>query len=436
MIVIFLLAALFSGCTNMSASKQREIIALWARLLQQPLTDCCGHSAAYQLQESEGSWRLVANEASWQELFAAVGLEYTTSLNEHVSLSLEASSMEEMRLQLAQLAEVSSSITPHSIKNRAVLKIMRPNHVPAQLLATQLQSSFNPLVRPCYVGTDPNHNLLFLRGGATTVDGLLRQAKQIDQPPQTILLEIVLVNQRTIDEWQMQPSATFKQGPITLDLFPEAATLIGATAPATGGGGKVQISVVDKAQHPSSISVNIDRFLQDGRSFMTREINNMVSKPQLAVLGGSTATLHIGSTGYRVFAEESPAQSTSIATRALPVGTSISITPLPLGRGDIDLDISVDASRFIFNATLVVNRNYINSSAKVRLHPGEAVHISGLRLFKHSSELRTFSWLRNVPWLGSWLGDIVESGTSEAYDVFIFAHAPRQSPSLRGRAVL
>jgi len=432
----FLLACILGGCTNISAAKQREILALWSALLQHPVTDSGAKEEHYQLQQCESCCTLIAHEASWQELFDSVGLQAIDPSQERVSLSLEASSMESLRAQLQDLSTLARSTEVPQASRRSIVKILRPNHIPATLLAQQLQSSFNHKICPCYVGTDPNHNLLFLRGPATNVANLIRELQQLDVPPTTILLEVVLLSQRVIDEWQMQPSASFKQGPIALDLFPQAAAIIGDKVPETAGGGKLQIAVVDRAKHPSAVSVNISNFLQDGRSFSTKEISNSISRPHLAVLGGSTAKLHIGNTGYRVFAEESPAQSTSIATRALPVGTSISVTPQELGDGEIELALSVEASRFIFNATLLANRNYSSSTVKLRVRPREAVHIAGLRLFKQRSELRTFSLLRSLPWLGSWLGDIAETNKAEAYDVFIFAHAPRGTAQLRGPADL
>ncbi|MBK8803084.1 MAG: hypothetical protein IPN71_13715 [Fibrobacteres bacterium] len=278
-----------------------------------------------------------------------------------------------------------------------VLKHMKAEEVMDALPPNALRNAQLKLVK--------SHNAIMVLGARDAIDGIRRFAESIDFPVPQILIEALVV-----------------------DINMDKVRSIGARAfLGKGGGGSNSRSIYPNFEqifgqkHLSDelsaypglrdvVTLPKDFFLKVSAMEQER-ILEIRSRPQVATLNGSEATINIGQTQYFLLKSETnlpQTNGTSTQTterfEKIQADVTLTVTPYVTGKGEITCDIVPDFSEpeGSFDSKTPPTINHRRLKSKVRLREGETIILGGLVKESNNKVYDQVPILGSIPVLG-WL---------------------------------
>jgi type II secretory pathway component GspD/PulD (secretin) len=271
-----------------------------------------------------------------------------------------------------------------------VLKHLRVDDVSELLPST--------LTKDAQIKVVKSQNALMVLGSYEVITGIGQYVDQIDRPIAQILIEalVVDVDMDRIRQYGVDLFlADFKKVPSTEYIYPNVDQVLNKERSQSILSGIPGLR--DVVSLPKNFVAKVEALEQD-------KVLKIRSRPQIATLNGSEATITVGQTQYFLLKQETDFnQGNGVTSRTserfekIEANVTLTVTPFVTGEGEITCDIVPDFSEpegsFDSKTPPTLNRRQLRS--KVRLRDGETIVLGGL--VKESTNRTT----RQVPFLGS-----------------------------------
>lgn len=262
------------------------------------------------------------------------------------------------------------------------------------------------VVRNAQLKLVKSHNGIMVMGSREAIDGIRQFVESVDFPVPQILIEALVVDVnmdkvRNIGAKAFLGSAG--KGSNSRNIYPSFEQIFdqndGNAVLAAMGGLKDVVSL------PKDFFVKISAMEQE-------KILEIRSRPQIATLNGSEATINIGQTQYFLLKSETDLpQSTGGTTvqttqrfEKIEANVTLTVTPFVTGKGEITCDIVPDFSEpeGSFDANTPPTINHRRLKSKIRLRQGETIVLGGLIKESNNKVHDQVPILGSIPVLG-WL---------------------------------
>lgn len=250
-----------------------------------------------------------------------------------------------------------------------------------------------------------NHNAIMVLGARDAIDGVRQFVQSVDFPVPQILIEALVVDVdmdkiRNIGVKAFLGSSG--KGSNSRNVYPSFEQIFDKND------GDAVLSAIpglrDVVTLPKDFFVKINAMEQE-------KILDIRSRPQVATLNGSEATINIGQTQYFLLnSETNMAQTggTTVSTtqrfEKIEANVTLTVTPYVTGKGEITCDIVPDFSEpeGSFDAKTPPTINHRKLKSKVRLREGETIVLGGLVKESANKVYDQVPLLGSIPILG-WL---------------------------------
>jgi type II secretory pathway component GspD/PulD (secretin) len=270
-----------------------------------------------------------------------------------------------------------------------------------------------------------SQNAIMAMGTYEVIDGLAQYIAQIDLPVPQILIEALVVD---VDMDKIRQYG--------VDLFLGDYTKVTSSEHLYPNFDQVlnkqrSQSVVDAIPGIRDIVSLPKNFVAQVQAMEQEKVLKIKSRPQIATLNGSEATITVGQTQYFLLNSETDySQVAGVASKTtqhfekIDANVTLTVTPFVTGQGEITCDIVPDFSEpegsFDSKTPPTLNRRILKS--KVRLRDGETIVLGGLVKESVNRTSRQVPFLGSIPILG-WLFKNYNSVTSRSQlMIFVTPH--------------
>jgi type II secretory pathway component GspD/PulD (secretin) len=243
-----------------------------------------------------------------------------------------------------------------------------------------------------------SQNAIMAMGTYEVLDGISQFISQVDLPVPQILIEalVVDVDMDKIRQYGVDMFlGDYRKVPSSENIYP----------------GIEQVLNKDRSQDIVDAIPGVRKIVSLPKNFVAKvealeqeKALKIRSRPQIATLNGSEATITVGQTQYFLLKTETDISQVNAVTartterfEKIEANVTLTVTPYVTGKGEITCDITPDFSEpegsFDARVPPTLNRRVLKS--KVRLRDGETIVLGGL--VKESVNRTT----RQVPFFGS-----------------------------------
>lgn len=230
-----------------------------------------------------------------------------------------------------------------------------------------------------YLRADRENNALVVTGSPALVERLRQDLEKLDLSRPQVRVEAQVYEISSADDARIALQATYSSDDETESINPDAGLVSVKIAPG----------------QTRAFSASLEALLTKGRA-------RLAAQPYVVVTSGSTGTMFLGQNRFlRVLRRNRNGQQQVQALR-LPIGTTLTVTPSVGHENDILLDVNPQVSTVdsVEPGTGLPLLGIRETSAFVRLRPGEGVIIAGLDSDLKFETRRRVSPLRRIPFIG------------------------------------
>jgi type II secretory pathway component GspD/PulD (secretin) len=270
-----------------------------------------------------------------------------------------------------------------------------------------------------------SQNAIMVMGTYETIDGLTQYITQIDLPVAQILIEALVVDV-DMDRIRQYGVDMFlgdaKRVSSTEHIYPNIDQVLNKDR---------SQSIVDAIPGIRDIISLPKNFVAKIEALEQEKALKIRSRPQIATLNGSEATITVGQTQYFLLKSETDySQAVGVTNKTterfekIEANVTLTVTPFVTGKGEITCDIVPDFSEpegsFDSRTPPTLNRRLLKS--KVRLRDGETIVLGGLVKESVNRTTRQVPFFGSIPVLG-WLFKNNSSVTSRSQlMIFVTPH--------------
>jgi type II secretory pathway component GspD/PulD (secretin) len=270
-----------------------------------------------------------------------------------------------------------------------------------------------------------SQNAIMVMGTYETIDGLSQYIAQVDLPVPQILIEALVVDvdmdrirQYGVDLFM----GDYKKVASTEHIYPNIDQVFNkdrsqAVVEALPG-------IRDIVSLPKNFVAKVEALEQE-KALKIR------SRPQIATLNGSEATITVGQTQYFLLKSETDygqvqgvTAKTSEHFEKIEANVTLTVTPFVTGQGEITCDIVPDFSEpegsFDSRTPPTLNRRVLKS--KVRLRDGETIVLGGLVKESVNRTTRQVPFLGSIPLLGWLFKNVSDVKSRSQLMIFVTPH--------------
>ncbi len=250
-----------------------------------------------------------------------------------------------------------------------------------------------------------SHNGIMVLGSRESIEGIRQFVESVDFPVPQILIEALVVDVN-MDKIRAIGATAFLgeagKGSNSRAIYPNFEQIFNRD-----DGNAVLAAIPgirDVVTLPKDFFVKISAMEQE-------KLLEIRSRPQVATLNGSEATISIGQTQYFLLKTETDLSSTTGNTvqtsqrfEKIQADVTLTVTPYVTGKGEITCDIVPDFSEpeGSFDANTPPTINHRKLKSKVRLREGETIVLGGLVKETNNNVYSQVPLLGSIPILG-WL---------------------------------
>ncbi len=270
-----------------------------------------------------------------------------------------------------------------------------------------------------------SQNAIMVVGTYEIIDGLNQYISQIDLPVPQILIEALVVDV-DMDRIRQYGVDLFmgdaKRVPSTEHIYPNVDQVLNK--------GRAQ-DIVDAIPGVRDIVSLPKNFVAQIQALEQEKVLKIRSRPQIATLNGSEATITVGQTQYFLLKTETDYQQavgvsakTSERFEKIEANVTLTVTPFVTGQGEITCDIVPDFSEpegsFDSRTPPTLNRRVLKS--KVRLRDGETIVLGGLVKESVNRTTRQFPFLGSIPVIGWLFKNVSDTKSRSQLMIFVTPH--------------
>jgi type II secretory pathway component GspD/PulD (secretin) len=262
-------------------------------------------------------------------------------------------------------------------------------------------------------------------GTYEVIDGLSQYISQIDLPVPQILIEALVVDvdmdrirQYGVDLFMGDAARV----PSTEHIYPNVDQVFNK------GRSQDAVNLVPGLRDIVSLPKN---FVAQVQALEQEKVLKIRSRPQIATLNGSEATITVGQTQYFLLKSETDYQQvagvtakTSERFEKIEANVTLTVTPFVTGQGEITCDIVPDFSEpegsFDSRTPPTLNRRLLKS--KVRLRDGETIVLGGLVKESVNRTTRQFPFLGSIPVIGWLFKNVSDTKSRSQLMIFVTPH--------------
>ena len=270
-----------------------------------------------------------------------------------------------------------------------------------------------------------SQNAIMVMGTYEIIDGLTQYISQIDLPVPQILIEALVVDV-DMDRVRQYGVDLFlgdaKRVPSTEHIYPNVDQVLNKT--------RAQ-DIVDAIPGVRDIISLPKNFVAQVQALEQEKVLKIRSRPQIATLNGSEATITVGQTQYFLLKSETDytqvagvSAKTSEHFEKIEANVTLTVTPYVTGQGEITCDIVPDFSEpegsFDAKTPPTLNRRQLKS--KVRLRDGETIVLGGLVKESVNRTTRQFPFLGSIPVIGWLFKNVSDTKSRSQLMIFVTPH--------------
>lgn len=253
------------------------------------------------------------------------------------------------------------------------------------------------------------HNSIMVTGTQDVIREAEAYIRMIDKPIPQILIEAVVVDFTSWDEFELGANAWLQTGTDTSALslvkdfiFPSVdITATGGNINKSGQFYAPQLGIKSVGKLPANFMLNLRALEAKGKA-------NVRSVPQVATLNGHRASISIGTTQYYQLESYTPYsggnnvfQQTAQRFEQIKAEIKLEIVPWVSASGEITAEIRPDFSTpRNFDSKTPPTIDYRKLESTVRLHDGETIALGGLIQNTDSEGQERFPFLGDIPLIG------------------------------------
>jgi type II secretory pathway component GspD/PulD (secretin) len=270
-----------------------------------------------------------------------------------------------------------------------------------------------------------SQNAIMVMGTYEIIDGLSQYINQIDLPVPQILIEALVVDvdmdrirQYGVDLFM----GDYKRVPSSEHIYPNVDQVLNKQR------SQDVLDVLPGVRDIVSLPKN---FVAQVQALEQEKALKIRSRPQIATLNGSEATITVGQTQYFLLKSETDytqvagvAAKTTERFEKIEANVTLTVTPFVTGQGEITCDIVPDFSEpegsFDARTPPTLNRRVLKS--KVRLRDGETIVLGGLVKESINRTTRQFPFLGSIPVIGWLFKNVSDTKSRSQLMIFVTPH--------------
>jgi type II secretory pathway component GspD/PulD (secretin) len=270
-----------------------------------------------------------------------------------------------------------------------------------------------------------SQNAIMVMGTYEIIDGLSQYISQIDLPVPQILIEALVVDvdmdrirQYGVDLFM----GDYKSVASSEHIYPNVDQVFNKQRSQT---------IVDAIPGVRDIVSLPKNFVAQIQALEQEKALKIRSRPQIATLNGSEATITVGQTQYFLLKSETDytqvagvSAKTSEHFEKIEANVTLTVTPFVTGQGEITCDIVPDFSEpegsFDSKTPPTLNRRVLKS--KVRLRDGETIVLGGLVKESVNRTTRQFPFLGSIPVIGWLFKNVSDTKSRSQLMIFVTPH--------------
>jgi type II secretory pathway component GspD/PulD (secretin) len=293
-------------------------------------------------------------------------------------------------------------IGPHSMQVLNNSKLIVLKHLKVDEVMEALPQN---LTKEAQLKVVKSQNAIMAMGTYDVLDGISQYISQIDRPVPQILIEALVVD---VDMDKIRNYGVdmflgdYRNVASSEHIYPNVEQVLNR----------------DRSQDVLSAIPGLRKIISLPKNFVAKvealeqeKILKIRSRPQIATLNGSEATITVGQTQYFLLKTETDISQVSAVTartterfEKIEANVTLTVTPYVTGQGEITCDIVPDFSEpegsFDSRIPPTLNRRVLKS--KVRLRDGETIVLGGLVKESVNRTTRQVPFFGSIPILG-WL---------------------------------
>lgn len=259
------------------------------------------------------------------------------------------------------------------------------------------------VVRNAQLKLVKSHNAIMVLGSRESIEGIRQFVESVDYPVPMILIEALVVDVNLDKVRNIGVTAaigTSNLGSNSQNLYPNFEQIWGGNDVKAALGGIPGLRGV--VNLPANFALKLSALEQES-------VVDVRSRPQVATLNGSEATIDIGQTQYFLLNTSTNLPGVSGTTvetnqqfQQINADQILTVTPYVTGKGEITCDIVPDFSEPVGsldpNTPPTINHRKLKS--KVRLRDGETIILGGLISETINNTYNQVPLLGSIPFLG------------------------------------
>ena len=270
-----------------------------------------------------------------------------------------------------------------------------------------------------------SQNAIMVMGTYEVIDGLSQYISQIDLPVPQILIEALVVDvdmdrirQYGVDMFMGDAARV----PSSEHIYPNVDQVLNKAR---------SQDVVDLIPGVRDIVSLPKNFVAQIQALEQEKALKIRSRPQIATLNGSEATITVGQTQYFLLKSETDYQQvagvaakTSEHFEKIEANVTLTVTPFVTGQGEITCDIVPDFSEpeGAFDSHTPPTLNHRTLKSKVRLRDGETIVLGGLVKESINRTTRQFPFLGSIPVIGWLFKNVSDTKSRSQLMIFVTPH--------------
>lgn len=270
-----------------------------------------------------------------------------------------------------------------------------------------------------------SQNAIMVMGTYEIIDGLSQYISQIDLPVPQILIEALVVDvdmdrirQYGVDMFM----GDYKNVASSEHIYPNIDQVLNKDR---------SQSIVDAIPGVRDIVSLPKNFVAQIQALEQEKALKIRSRPQIATLNGSEATITVGQTQYFLLKNETDySQVAGVAAKTtehfekIEANVTLTVTPFVTGQGEITCDIVPDFTEpvgsFDSRTPPTLDRRVLKS--KVRLRDGETIVLGGLVKESVNRTTRQFPFLGSIPVIGWLFKNVSDTKSRSQLMIFVTPH--------------
>jgi type II secretory pathway component GspD/PulD (secretin) len=270
-----------------------------------------------------------------------------------------------------------------------------------------------------------SQNAIMVMGTYEVIDGMGQYISQIDLPVPQILIEALVVDV-DMDRIRQYGVDMFmgdaKRVPSSEHIYPNIDQVFNKSR------SQDAVDLIPGVRDIVSLPKN---FVAQIQALEQEKALKIRSRPQIATLNGSEATITVGQTQYFLLKSETDfsqgqgvTAKTSERFEKIEANVTLTVTPFVTGQGEITCDIVPDFSEpegsFDSRTPPTLNRRVLKS--KVRLRDGETIVLGGLVKESINRTTRQFPFLGSIPVIGWLFKNVSDVKSRSQLMIFVTPH--------------